>query len=397
MLATLVGYIARANISVALPFVAEDYSWNSEQLGELGGLLLGIFLVGYGFSNVLISPLVDVFGPRKSLIVAISAWSVFTFLTGVFGLFYWMFIVARLFVGLSQGILFPSASKVTQAWFPPSSRTRMNAIYLSSGFLSNLLVPLLLIPLILATSWETMFLVVGIAGFLLIIPIWRVLWDTPEERSISVTKAGLLQRFSEAKDNIRKAMRLKGIWIITFAFLFTNLAWWGLSLWLPTYLIEARGFTVEQVMWGASIPYLGGIVGMLIGSWISDKSGRRVETAAAFALICAFFLVLLVLTTQFESVLIVLSMVFFFLGVMAPTAFTLTQGIAPPQLMSSATGMVNGIANGAGVFGPISLGIAVALTSSYDVGLIIMAVFQVLAAVLIVSLKVAGRDRVDSA
>ncbi|MEM2979506.1 MAG: hypothetical protein QW083_03670, partial [Methanomassiliicoccales archaeon] len=40
-LATLVGYIARANVSVALPFVAEEYHWDSEKLGELGGVLLG--------------------------------------------------------------------------------------------------------------------------------------------------------------------------------------------------------------------------------------------------------------------------------------------------------------------------------------------------------------------
>ena len=390
-LATLVGYIARANISVALPFVAEDFAWNPQQLGELGGILLGIFLVGYGISNVLISPLVDVFGPRKSLMVAIFAWSFFTFLTGIFGVFYWIFIVSRLFVGLSQGILFPSASKVTQAWFPPSARSRMNSIYLLSGFLSNLMIPLLLIPLILVTNWETMFFVVAAVGFLLLIPIWRFLSDTPEERSISRPKLGMRDLMSETKRNLSEAMRIRGLWIITFSFLFTTLAWWGLSLWLPTYLIEARGFTVDQVVWGASLPYLGGIAGMLIGSWISDKSGRRIETAAVFAIVCAFFLIMLVMTTTFESVLLVLAMVFFFLGVMAPTAFTLIQGITPPRLMSSATGIANGIANGGGVLGPLLLGMAVALTSSYDTGLIIMAVFQVLAAILLLCLLITGR------
>ncbi len=162
--ATLVGYIARVNVSVALPFVADEYGWGSEQLGEFGGILLGIFLVGYGISNVLISPLVDYFGPRKSLLVTVFAWSVFTFLTGVLGVFFMMFVVARLFLGLSQGVLFPSASKVVQAWFPPSARSRINALYLSSGFVSNLLVPLLLIPLIIATNWQSMFFVVAAAG-----------------------------------------------------------------------------------------------------------------------------------------------------------------------------------------------------------------------------------------
>jgi MFS-type transporter involved in bile tolerance (Atg22 family) len=52
---------------------------------------------------------------------------------------------------------------------------------------------------------------------------------------------------------------------------------------------------------------------------------------------------------------------------------------------------VNGIANGGGVLGPLLLGMAVALTSSYDTGLIIMAVFQVLAAILLLCLLITGR------
>lgn len=384
-LATLVGYIARANVSVALPFVAEDYQWSTEQLGELGGVLLGIFLVGYGFSNVLISPLVDRFGPRKSLMVAILAWSVFTFLTGVFGVFYLIFIVSRLFLGLSQGVLFPCASKVTQAWFPPSTRTRMNAIYLISGFLSNLLVPILLIPLIVATDWQVMFFVVSAAGFLILIPIWKYLRDSPDELPQQPrARESLGAILSQARRDLSEALRIRGIWMITFAFLFTNLAWWGLSLWLPTYLLDGRGFSVDQVVWGASLPYVGGIFGMMIGSWISDKTGRRAETAAAFAVLCAVFLLLLGVTTTFETVVVVLALVFFFLGVMAPTAFTLTQAVAPSRLMSSATGIMNGIANGAGVFGPVILGIAVALTSSYEIGLVIMALFQIVAAVMLV-------------
>ena len=65
-LTTLAAYIARVNLSVALPFISDDYGWTSVEEGLYGGLLLGIFLVGYGVSNVILSPLVDRFGPRKS-------------------------------------------------------------------------------------------------------------------------------------------------------------------------------------------------------------------------------------------------------------------------------------------------------------------------------------------
>ena len=60
-LTTLAAYIARVNLSVALPFISSDYGWTSAEKGLYGGLLLGIFLVGYGVSNVILSPLIDRF------------------------------------------------------------------------------------------------------------------------------------------------------------------------------------------------------------------------------------------------------------------------------------------------------------------------------------------------
>ncbi|MDH7508381.1 MAG: MFS transporter [Methanomassiliicoccales archaeon] len=384
-LATLVGYIARANVSVALPFVADEYGWGSEQLGELGGVLLGIFLVGYGISNIFISPLIDYFGPKKSLIFAVLAWSALTVLTGFFGTFVMIFILARFFLGLSQGPLFPSASKVVGTWFPPSGRARVNALYLSSGFLSNLLVPLLLLPLIVATSWQFMFYAVGAAGFILLIPLWRCLCDHPHEaRSRPESRISMRSLIELTRQNLSESVRIKGLFIITFSFLSINLAWWGLSLWLPTYFLVAKGFSVEELVWGASLPYIGGLCGMYTGSWISDRTGRRVETAFIFAVIDAIFLLLLIVVFPHDHVVLVASAIFFFLGVMAPTSFTLLQSITPARLIGSATGIMNGIANGGAVFGPVLLGMAVAFTSSYDIGLIIMAIFQVIGALLLV-------------
>jgi MFS family permease len=79
----------------------------------------------------------------------------------------------------------------------------------------------------------------------------------------------------------------------------------------------------------------------------------------------------------------ILAGLFFFIALMPPNAFTLLQNIAPPELMGSATGIMNGIAVGMGVFGPIILGLGVAITGSYSAGFIIMAIMQVLSAVLL--------------
>ena len=87
-LSVLIGYLVRVSLSVAIPFVAEDFDWTPAQIGSLGGVLLGVFLVGYGLSNILISPLVDCYGPRKGILIAVASWSVVTLLTGLLGIFY---------------------------------------------------------------------------------------------------------------------------------------------------------------------------------------------------------------------------------------------------------------------------------------------------------------------
>jgi len=385
-LSTLIGYVARMNISVALPFIASDYGWTEGQIGELGGLVLGIFLLGYGVSNVLISPLVDYFGPRKALMVCVAVWSLFTLMTGALGAVYSMILLSRLALGLSQGILFPSASKLTQAWFPPSCRGRMNALHLSSGFASNIIAALLLIPLIMATSWEFMFYIVAIAGFLLLLPIWRIVRDSPsgEERR---ERASLRKVFAGTKESIREAFKVPGILRLTFAFWSVNTVWWGLALWLPTYLEEARGFLIEDLVWAASLPYFGGLIGMYVGSWLSDRFGRRAVLTSLFSIFCAVMVLLLSFTHGQVQIVLGLGVLWFFLGIAPVNSFTLLQGLAPGRLMGSATGIMNGISNGSGIVGPLIIGAAVALTGNYDIGLVIMAVMLMVGALVYFSFR----------
>jgi sugar phosphate permease len=381
-LVTLSAYIARVNLSVALPYIGADFGWDTEQMGVYGGLLLGIFLVGYGLSNIFLSPLVDHFGPRKSMLIAVAVFSLLTFLTGLVGLIFSFLIIARLLLGLAQGIIYPSASKITQAWFRPNSRSKVNALHLSAMEWSNLLVPIFLIPIIIATTWRFAFFSVALLGFLVLIPVFLMLRDHPGySRGRNETRPmGEVMR--KALKDLRAALKIKGILLLAIADAAGNLVWWGVSLWLPTYL-KAIGLTPAEIMWVASLPYLGGIAGLLLGSWLSDRTGRIILITVTFQTAGAFFVLLLIGNTGIAAIMAILAGLFFFIALMPPNAFTLLQNIAPPELMGSATGIMNGIAVGMGVFGPIILGLGVAITGSYSAGFIIMALMQVLSAVLL--------------
>jgi ACS family glucarate transporter-like MFS transporter len=378
---TLAAYIARVNVSVALPYISEDFGWDQVEAALYGGLLLGIFLAGYGISNIFLSPLVDHFGPRKSLLVAVACFSVLTFLTGLVGLIFSFLIIARILLGFAQGIVYPSASKVTQAWFRPGRRSRVNSLHLSAMEWSNLLVPIFLIPIIVLTDWRYAFFAVGLLCALVLIPVYFRLRDCPECERIRKHehRQSLGELMTNAIKDLRAASRIKGIFILSAADAAGNLVWWGISLWLPSYLF-AVGLTQTEVILVASLPYLGGIAGLLVGSFLSDRTGKVIWITFAFQIAGAFAVLLLIGTTSAVAIMVVLSLLFFFIALFPPNAFTLLQGIAPPELMGSATGLMNGIAVGMGVFGPIILGMAVAATGSFSAGFIIMALMQLLSA-----------------
>ncbi len=385
-LTTLAAYIARVNLSVALPFISSDYGWTDAEKGLYGGLLLGIFLVGYGVSNVILSPLVDRFGPRKSMMVAVAVFSVLTFFTGIVGLMFFAFIAARLLLGLSQGILFPSASKVTQAWFEPRDRSKVNSLHLSSMHFSNLLVPIFLIPLILVVGWAASFFAVALVTSLVLIPLLFYLRDSPSAET-KMERKSIKDIIGDAKADLRSALGIKGIFVLSAADAAGNLVWWGISLWLPTYLIVAKGLSVDQIVLVASLPYLGGVAGLYFGSWMSDRTGKRVLITTAFQLVAVLFIFLLVGASDETMIVVILASIFFCISILPPNCFTLLQGIAPRELLGSATGVMNGLAVGLGVFGPIILGLAVAATGSYDIGLYVMAGLQVVSAAIMMTFR----------
>lgn len=386
-LTVLSAYLARVSLAVALPFIAEDFDWSPEQLGAFGGVLLGIFLVGYGLSNVLISPLADCYGPRKGLLIAVVAWSVLTMMTGMVGMYYAAFVLLRTSLGIAQGIVFPSAGKITQVWFPPRQRSRMNALYYAAIALANMLSPLFLIPLIEATSWNTMFIVLAVLGFALVVPMALWLQDSPRG-PIPCRQEGLRANLRYAIAQLREASHIKGLYVLTAAHALHAISFWGLSLWLPTFLLMARGFTTDQLVWAVAIPYVGFVAGLVVGSTLSDRTGRRSLITGSFCLAGAAILSMTYLITGMVETLVALGGVFFFIALLGPNVATLVQGCCTSRLTCSATGIENGIANGLGVLGPVLVGAVVAMTGSYDSALLVIALLLAASGAIILRFKV---------
>jgi MFS family permease len=161
-------YLDRMNISYALPKIALDYGWTVKETGAYGGLLMSMFYVGYGLSNIFLSPIAERFGPRKSIIVVILLFSFFTMLGAPCGMMFTAFIAIRILLGLGEGTHFPMINVLTKRWFPTNERSRANGIWVLGIFGSMIIAPFLVVPVIETWGWRTMFIVLGCMGIFII-------------------------------------------------------------------------------------------------------------------------------------------------------------------------------------------------------------------------------------
>ncbi|MCD6139899.1 MAG: MFS transporter [Thermococcus sp.] len=167
------------SVSVALKSISQSFNWTTSEEGSLGGILLGIFLVSYGISNIFLSPFIDKIGAKKVLSISILSWSLTLVLASIFGHLYPMLLLSRVLLGLSQGVLFPVANKITASWFSESKRALATTAFLSGGPIGSLLTPLIVVPIIVKSSWQVSFYFISILGIALIPFVVYFIKDNP--------------------------------------------------------------------------------------------------------------------------------------------------------------------------------------------------------------------------
>jgi MFS transporter, ACS family, hexuronate transporter len=200
------------------------------------------------------------------------------FASSVFG-----FAAFRFLLGIGEGFNWPGASKTVAEWFPSQERSLAVAIF-DSGSSVGGAVAALAIPLIaLAFGWRSAFLFSGALGF-----VWLALWLRvyhPLDRHPRVTKeevalirAGQDAPSTSAERGVQRWLTLarnRNVWGIVLGRALTDPIWWFYVFWLPQYLSDARGFSLQRIALFAWIPFIAADLGNFTGGWISGYCIRR--------------------------------------------------------------------------------------------------------------------------
>lgn len=385
LLTLLIAYLDRVNVSV----LVADNTFLTE-MGIKGqtvqmGMLMTLFLIAYGFSNVLLSPLGDLLGPRKAMCLSILLWGISLFIGGIAASFTTM-LAARVILGLGEGMHWPMQSKYVKNWFPPHERGKANAVWLVGLMIGPAFAMPFFTWAIQGFGWRSTFFVLVAFGLLPLILLWFWTTDYPREhKGVNKAERDLIEAGQKAEKELEAQAGHTSVWEDMKVFIFNYRFWlltifyfclasifWGMLAWLPSYLKVARGFSWAAMGAWASLPYLLGIVSVLFFGYLSDKVGRRAPFAAISMIGAAAGIYFGAYAPDNNTAAILLSLGIASIGIGLPSSWSLLQQIVPGRAIGAGAGMMNGISNGGSAFAPVLIGFFISVTGSYIGGLMFL-------------------------
>jgi sugar phosphate permease len=287
----VINYLDRATLAVANEYIRADLGLS---LGEMG-VLLSAFSWSYALCQLPVGALVDKIGPRWLLGMGLVVWSLAQAAGGLAATFSY-FVIARIILGIGEAPQFPSAARVVSNWFPLRSRGTPTGIYNSASPLGVALAPLLLPPLIAATSWHWAFFITGGLGLVAAI-VWVCVYRDPVREQLTADERAYLDE-GQAADAATKTsfaawralFRHRVTWGMMFGFFGSVYLNWVYLTWLPGYLRTERKMDLAYAGLASAVPFLCGFAGALIAGWASDRvvrfaaspiAGRRNAVVAA--------------------------------------------------------------------------------------------------------------------
>ena len=264
----LLNYIDRQVLFAVFPLIKIDLQLSDTALGLLGSA----FMVVYLFSAPLFGWLGDHWNRTRLASGGLVVWSLATTLAG-FATGYKSLLAARATVGIGEASFGTVSPGLITDFFPKDQGSRVLAWFYVAIPVGSALGYILGGVLGQRYGWHTVFMLVGLPGLLLAIPLF--LLRTPS-RGTDETGALRLPNAKKASANYASLFRNRSFVWNTLAMAAMTFAIGGLAQWIPSFLyrVHAVDLAKGNTLFGATT-VLAGILGTLAGGWLGDYWQKR--------------------------------------------------------------------------------------------------------------------------
>ena len=393
----IVAFLDRVNVSYAALGMRSESWFNSEVLG-FGA---GIFFIGYVVLEIPSTVMVERWSARKWMSRIMITWGLIAsgmgFVTSAHQ-FYW----GRFLLGLGEAGFFPGMIVYLSHWFTERDRAKAIAMFYTAVPLSYVIGSPLAGQLMKINwygweGWRWLFILEGVPAVVLgVMNLW-LLTDWPRDAKwLAPGEREQLQRAIDAERhekpshlNVLGFLTNRTILMLTLIYFFAVCGSYGFGIWLPTMLKQFSGLPDTQVALLAAVPYVVALIGVVVGAWSSDRSQERVWHTAIPLLIMS---VGLAFGTFFHLTTMGWIMLgFCIVGAGVYTYIPAFWALPATHLSGTAAavsvGIINSFGNLGGFAGPYLMGWLQTRTKSFEAGMGVLLAFQVLAALLVLTLR----------
>jgi len=270
-LATVINYIDRQTVSVLKTSISQDLGLSNADYAAIQNS----FLLFYGISQMVSGRLYDVIGTRLGFVFSIVVWSLAA-LAHATARTATAFGVWRAALGFGEAGNWPGAAKVVGEWFPVRERALGMGIFNTGAAVGGAVSPPIIAWLATVYGWRMTFVLTGVLGFIWL-GLWLALFQTPArhrwitegERAHILDGAAPTATGPAWRPGWIELLRYRQTWAVVLGRFITDPIWWLYIFWLPSYLQEARGFSLQQVGQSAWVPFLAAGLGALSGGYAS--------------------------------------------------------------------------------------------------------------------------------
>lgn len=268
---TALSFLDRQVLSMSIIRIKEDISISDSDYSWI----TNGFIAGYAIMFTLGGVFIDKFGTKLGLALSLAIWTIASGLHSIAATVS-AFVIFRFILGIGEGACFPGVIKGVIEWIPVQKRSLATGIAIGGSAIGAVIAPLMAVYLLDSIGWRLMFLVTPTISL-----VWIGFWLYYNNRKNSVYKVQQLH-FEQDKPvkrySFKAVLKNRNAWtFISMRMLFDPIFYF-LMFWIPKFMSESRGISLELIGKLFWIPFLVLGVSNILGGFLSDKLFTKTQS-----------------------------------------------------------------------------------------------------------------------